>query len=146
MGARWHRSAHQRQQTCRAAFGLETKTITAKNNMESMRSCAVHLHDSETLSKAVQLMFLETWGLLKCAHMPWHETWEFCFCMILRGLPHSKPLHLLWLWPFQFLSVQDSIWKRLRKGTERQTGLIKKQTNKKLRARPHVQALWQESC
>lgn len=122
--------------TRRAAFGLETATTTVKKSMESARSCTAHLnHDTETLSKAVQQVFLETWSPLKCAHVPWHETREFCFCVILRRPPRSKPPHLLRLRPFQFLSVQDSIWKRLRKRTEKQNGLRKKKKKENIRER-----------
>lgn len=44
-------------------------TITAKKNIESTRACAVHLNDNiETLSKAMQLMFLETKPFETCTH------------------------------------------------------------------------------
>lgn len=42
-------------QMCCAAFSLERKTITTKENMESTRGCAAPLNnDPESLSKVVQ--------------------------------------------------------------------------------------------
>lgn len=49
---------------------------------------------------------------------------EFSLCVILGGFALAKPLHLLPLLPFQFLSGQDSTRERPRKRTERQAGLM----------------------
>lgn len=93
--------------------------------MASTSSCTVRLKDDpEALSKGAQLMFLETWSALKRVHVPWHMSPEFSFCVILGGFALTKPLHLLPLLPFQFLSGQDSTRERLRKRTERQAGLM----------------------